>query len=91
MERKTARLTLLIDPNKKAAFEWLCARQDRTPSQIVRQLVRDYLDQHDVHYVGNGAPDALADAMAMTPPPLPVKGPDRSSRPAPRPPKRKQV
>ena len=37
MELKTARLTLLIDPAKKAAFERLCARQDQTPSQVVRQ------------------------------------------------------
>ena len=43
MELKTARLTLLIDPHKKAAFERLCAQQDRTPSQVVRQLIRDYL------------------------------------------------
>lgn len=50
MERKTARLTLLIDPDKKAAFERLCALQDRTPSQVVRQLIRDYLAQHDVSY-----------------------------------------
>ena len=27
MELKTARLTLLIDPNKKAAFERLCAER----------------------------------------------------------------
>lgn len=46
MELKTARLTLLIDPNKKAAFERLCARQDRTASQVVRQLIRDYLAAH---------------------------------------------
>ena len=46
MELKTARLTLLIDPNKKVAFERLCAQQDRTASQVVRQLIRDYL----VHY-----------------------------------------
>ena len=45
---KTARLTLLIDPAKKAAFEQLCARQDQTPSQVVRQLIRDYLTQHGV-------------------------------------------
>lgn len=50
MERKTARLTLLIDPDKKAAFERLCALQDRTPSQVVRQLIRDYLAQHGVSY-----------------------------------------
>lgn len=54
MEQKTARLTLLIDPAKKAAFESLCARQDLTPSQVVRQLIRDYLKQHDVSYVPSG-------------------------------------
>ncbi|MCO5102219.1 MAG: ribbon-helix-helix domain-containing protein [Burkholderiaceae bacterium] len=50
MERKTARLTVLIDPAKKKAFETLCARQDVTPSQVVRQLIRDYLAQHGVRY-----------------------------------------
>ena len=55
MELKTARLTLLIDPAKKEAFERLCARQDLTPSQVVRQLIRDYLTQHGVSYVPSGA------------------------------------
>jgi Ribbon-helix-helix protein len=50
MESKTARLTLLIDPAKKTAFEALCAAQDLTPSQVVRQLIRDYLDHHGVSY-----------------------------------------
>ena len=50
MELKTARLTLLMDPNKKAAFELLCARQDRSASQVVRQLIREYLAQHGVEY-----------------------------------------
>jgi len=54
MELKTARLTLLIDPAKKAAFERLCAVQDLTPSQVVRQLIRDYLAQHGVSYVPSG-------------------------------------
>ena len=54
MELKTARLTLLIDPNKKAAFERLCAQQDLTPSQVVRQMIRDYLVQHGVAYVPSG-------------------------------------
>jgi hypothetical protein len=54
MEQKTARLTLLIDPAKKAALELLCARQDLTPSQVVRQLIRDYLKQHDVSYLPSG-------------------------------------
>jgi ribbon-helix-helix protein len=54
MELKTARLTLLIDPNKKAAFERLCAQQDLTASQVVRQLIRDYLTEHGVQFVASG-------------------------------------
>jgi predicted transcriptional regulator len=50
MEKKTARLTILIDPHKKRAFEQLCAAQDLTPSQVVRQLIRDYLQRHGVSY-----------------------------------------
>lgn len=50
MESKTARLTLMIDRQKKAAFEALCASQDLTPSQVVRQLIRDYLAAHNVSY-----------------------------------------
>ena len=55
MELKTARLTLLIDPNKKEAFELLCARQDRTASQVVRQLIREYLAEHGVQFVASGS------------------------------------
>jgi len=50
METKSARLTILIDPVKKEAFEALCAGQDLTPSQVVRQLIRDYLQHHGVTY-----------------------------------------
>ncbi|MDZ5436110.1 ribbon-helix-helix protein, CopG family [Pseudomonas fluorescens] len=50
MESKTARLTVLIDPIKKKAFEELCAAQDLTSSQVVRQLIRDYLDAHGASY-----------------------------------------
>ncbi len=50
MEKKTARLTLLIDPVKKKAFEDLCSAQDLTPSQVVRQMIREYLDAHGVTY-----------------------------------------
>lgn len=50
METKSARLTILIDPAKKAAFDELCAAQDLTPSQVVRQLIREYLEQHGVTY-----------------------------------------
>jgi hypothetical protein len=44
MEDRTARLTVLIDPRKKALFERLCAEQDTTPSQMVRQLIRRYIE-----------------------------------------------
>ena len=54
MESKTARLTVLIDPEKKRAFEQLCLAQDLTPSQVVRQLIRDYLARHDVSYGKGG-------------------------------------
>jgi hypothetical protein len=71
MEAKTARLTLLIDPAKKEAFERLCAGQDLTPSQVVRQLIRDYLTQHGVSYVPSGAragqPAARQRAAGTTP------------------------
>ncbi|HXR56446.1 MAG TPA: CopG family transcriptional regulator [Casimicrobiaceae bacterium] len=46
MERKTARLTLLIDPRKKKLFEEICATQDLTPSQVVRRLIREYVIEH---------------------------------------------
>jgi len=45
-EQKTARLTLLLDPRKKALFEEICAAQDLTPSQVVRQLIREYVIEH---------------------------------------------
>jgi hypothetical protein len=47
MEEK-ARLTILIDPAKKKAFEELCASQDVTSSQVVRMLIRQYLEKHGV-------------------------------------------
>jgi len=45
-ETKTARLTLLLDPRKKAMFEEICAAQDLTPSQVVRQMIREYIVEH---------------------------------------------
>jgi hypothetical protein len=50
MEDKPARLTVLIDVEKKKAFEELCAAQDITASQVVRQLIREYLARHGVEY-----------------------------------------
>lgn len=62
MELKTARLTVLVDPARKKAFEALCARQDVTPSQVVRRLIRDYLEHHGVSFVPSGADEGDADA-----------------------------
>lgn len=77
MELKTARLTLLIDPNKKAAFERLCAQQDLTASQVVRQMIRDYLAQHGVTYAPSGSqapePDAAGAARRQA-----ARGRDRA-------------
>ena len=46
MENRTARLTLLIDPDKKRIFEDICTAQDLTPSQVVRKLIRQYIIDH---------------------------------------------
>lgn len=45
LEERTARLTILIDPRKKAVFERLCAEEDATPSQVVRRLIRAYIEE----------------------------------------------
>jgi len=44
-EERTARLTVLIDPKKKAAFDQLCRDEDLTPSQVVRQLIREFIEE----------------------------------------------
>ena len=44
-EERTARLTILVDPRKKAAFERLCAEEDATPSQVLRRLMRRYIEE----------------------------------------------
>lgn len=64
LEQKTARLTVLIDPSKKKAFEALCAAQDVTPSQVVRKLIRDHLREHGVQWTPGDADDPAAPAPA---------------------------
>jgi hypothetical protein len=44
-EQRTARLTILVDPRKKTAFMRLCAHEDATPSQVVRRLIRRYIEE----------------------------------------------
>lgn len=66
MEQRTARLTVLIDPGKKAIFEQLCAREDQTPSQVVRRLIRDYIESRLGHpwRPGDTVESALAQNLA---------------------------
>jgi len=45
LEVRTARLTILIDPRKKALLERLCAEEDANPSQVVRRLIRRYIEE----------------------------------------------
>lgn len=45
IEDRTARLTILVDPRKKKVFERLCAEEDATPSQVVRRLIRRYIEE----------------------------------------------
>jgi len=44
MEQRDARLTVLVDAKKKAAFERLCSEEDVTTSQKIRQLMREYIE-----------------------------------------------
>lgn len=46
MENRTARFTILVDPTKKKIFEEICDAQDLTASQVVRQMIRDYVRQY---------------------------------------------
>ena len=61
MEEKPARLTVLIDAEKKKAFEALCAAQDITASQVVRQLIREYLARHGVPWAPAGSGTTAAE------------------------------
>lgn len=54
MEDKSARFTILMDADRKKAFDELCASQDVTSSQMIRRLIREYLEQHGVQ-IGQGA------------------------------------
>ncbi len=60
MENKTARLTVLIDPAKKLAFEKLCYSQDMTPSQVMRRLIREFMDQNVAPSSVRKVPDGKA-------------------------------
>lgn len=53
MKNRSARLTLLMDPTKKQIFEEICATRDLTTSQVIRQMIREYVQQY-------GTPQQLA-------------------------------
>jgi hypothetical protein len=61
IEDRTARLTILIDPRKKELFERLCAEEDATPSQVVRRLLRRYIEER------TGKPWVPSEEAASTP------------------------
>ena len=63
---KIARLTLLVDPNRKDVFERPCALQGRTVPPVARQLTRGDLAQHDVRFL------ALDGGRERVPLPRPV-------------------
>jgi hypothetical protein len=64
IEQRTARLTILVDPQKKAVFERLCAEEDLTPSQVLRRMIRTYIEtrlgrpwaHEEANPVGSGRP-----------------------------------
>jgi hypothetical protein len=77
LEARTARLTILIDPRKKAVFDQLCATEDVTPSQVVRRLIRAYIEQRlGAHWSQRTEADPVSPRVAGT---------VRSARPARRP------
>lgn len=43
--KQPARFTFLLDPELKQRFEELCAEQDITPSQLMRQMIKSHLSE----------------------------------------------
>jgi len=54
-DRNKARLVVLIDPKHKSAFEAACASREVSASEMIRQMIEEYLARHGVrHPVGDG-------------------------------------
>jgi len=64
LEERTARLTILIDPRKKALFERLCEQEDLTSSQVVRRMIRAYIEERLGRPWKPGDEDPLPDGPA---------------------------
>jgi hypothetical protein len=76
LEERTARLTILIDPRKKAVFEKLCSQEDLTSSQVVRRMIRTYIEERLGHpwvpgeegpQTSDGPPAARSGSKRRTP------------------------
>ena len=61
---KTARLTVLLDPSRKVAFERACREEDTTTSQVLRHLIRDYVEAQAAKASGRRAPAVAKRAIA---------------------------
>lgn len=66
LEERTARLTILIDPRKKALFERLCAEEDLTSSQVVRRMIRAYVEERLGRPWTPGEEDPISDARSAS-------------------------
>lgn len=67
LQLKTARLTVLLDPSRKQEFERVCRGNDMTPSQVLRHLIRDYVDAHATTSRPADAPVAVRRLVAAPP------------------------
>jgi hypothetical protein len=65
LEERTARLTILIDPRKKALFERLCDHEDLTSSQVVRRMIRAYIEERLGRPWVPGEEDPVSDGPAV--------------------------
>lgn len=47
MNTKPARLTVLLPPESKQDFDALCAELGLVPSQVLRDLIADFIERED--------------------------------------------
>ena len=80
LQRKTARLTVLLDPSRKQAFERACHENDMTPSQVLRHLIRDYIGSEGRSLSPSVRPISVKPARdAGLPAPTPRRGTRRAA------------
>jgi hypothetical protein len=79
IQRKTARLTVLLDPSRKQAFERACHENDMTPSQVLRHLIRDYIGMQRPALPEAVRPIGVKPARNAASAPVPAAQPARRS------------